>query len=340
MEFFPELIGNGSTKNRIGSSILSGRIPHAFLIDGDAGSGKTTLALGIAAALNCEGGKDVLPCGECGVCKRIKRRGHPDVKLLEKSRERASIGVSEVKELRADMFLSATEARYKVYIISDADKLTPEAQNALLIVLEEPPPSVVIILLCEGTDKILTTVKSRTQYIAMSRFSRSELSTYVGAISAEAERLMRLDPEKFDTVIAESGGVIGRALELIDPERSREVKERRDDILAVISAISPKRSYAELHSAFVSLPTKRQDTLSALEELLRALSDMIKHKRAPGAEPVFFRDAESIENACAEMSEKHLLAVYELVLATHETITKNAGIAAALAKLASEIKLI
>ncbi len=339
MEFFPELIGNESTKKRIGSAILSGRIPHAFLIDGAAGSGKTTLALGIAAALCCEG-TGSLPCGECGVCKRIKKRGHPDVKILERNRERASIGVGEVKELRADMFLSATEAGHKIYIISDADRLTPEAQNALLIVLEEPPPEVVILLLAEGTDKILTTVKSRAQYIAMERFSRSELSRHIKEISESARRLSLSSPEKFEAVIAESGGVIGRALELLDPEKSRELAERRTDILAAVEAMSPKRGYAELYTALSAFPTKRQDVLAMLEELMRALSDLIRLRRVPESDPTFFPSSESASQLFEAMSEGYILRAYTLVLGAHESITKNAGIAATLTRLASQIKLI
>ena len=339
MEFFPELIGNEAQKNRIGSAILSGRSPHAFLIDGDRGSGKTTLALGIAAALNCEGA-GALPCGECNTCRRIKKRGYPDLTVLEKNSDRATIGVSEVKELRSDMFLSATEAKKKVYVISDADKLTPEAQNALLIVLEEPPANVVIILLAEGTDKILTTVKSRCQYIAMQRFSRAELARHITELSETGARMARVDSEKFDTVIAEAHGSIGEALALLDPEKASELAERRNDILAVIEAFSPKKSFSELHTALFSLTQKRPELLSVLEEILSALGDLIKTAKDFGAEPVFFSDAKSACDARLGMSETFLLKVYSLILKAHESITKNSGSSAVLTRLASEIKLI
>lgn len=339
MEFFPELIGNESTKNRIGSAIVSSRVPHAFLIDGDEGSGKTTLALNIAMALNCEGSGN-LPCGECNTCKRIKKRGYPDLKILEKSRERATIGVSEVKELRADMFLSATEAKAKVYIIQDADKLTPEAQNALLIVLEEPPPNVVIILLAGGTDKILTTVKSRAQYIAMERFSTAELMRTVARISEAGARMLRLDPDKFNTVIAEAKGSVGKALMLLDPERASEIDIRRKEILAVIEAISPKKSFAELYSALFALSQKRPELLSMLEELLSALSDIVKAAHAGASEMEFFTAVSDAEKYKDGLSDAFILKVYSLILSAHESITKNSGISAVLSHLASEIKLI
>ncbi len=339
MIFFPELIGNEKTKNRIGSSISRGKVPHAFLIDGDRGSGKMTLALGIAAALACEGGS-TLPCMECNSCRRIKKLSHPDVRVLERNGDRATIGVAEVKELRSDMFFSPTEASHKVYIIREADKLTPEAQNALLIVLEEPPPSVVIILLAEGTDKILTTVKSRAQYIAMARFGKEELSRHLTDISEVARRLSVSSPEKYEAVITESGGVIGAALDLLDPERSRELEERRADILAVISALSPSGGYRELQAALSALPTKRPELLSMLEELMSALSDIVKQRRTGASELTFFGNKAAAENALLGTSEGDILKIYDQVTSAHESITRNAGIAATLAALAGKIKMI
>ena len=161
--YFPRLIGNGETKERLGRAIESGTLPHAFLIGGPSGSGKSTLAIEIAAALNC----------------------FPDVKVLAKKKDKATLGVEAVKDFREDMFLSSTESENKIYIIDDAESMTPEAQNSLLKVLEEPPKSVNIILLAKECDRILTTIKSRTQYIPMSRFDEGELAEQLLKDSAE-----------------------------------------------------------------------------------------------------------------------------------------------------------
>lgn len=137
--YFPRLIGNEETKNRIGKAIESGRLPHAFLIGGPSGSGKSTLAIEIAAAMNCKGEGDSLPCARCESCRRIYEGIYPDVKILSKAKDRATLGVEAIKDFREDMFLSSTESEHKIYIIDDAECMTPEAQNALLKVLEEPP---------------------------------------------------------------------------------------------------------------------------------------------------------------------------------------------------------
>ena len=120
--------------------------------------------------------------------------------------------VGFVRAFRDDMFLSSTESKYKIYIIDDAERMTPNAQNALLKVIEEPPSNGIIFLLTLSDDAILTTIKSRTQHVAMQRFDESELERYFkekgtplpsSSTTATRELMMCAD------------GRIGRAIELI-----------------------------------------------------------------------------------------------------------------------------
>ena len=137
-DVFPKLYGNAVTKSRLGAAIQNGTLPHAFLIDGEAGSGKMTLALEIAAALNCEN-KDAhahsLPCYNSNNCKRILGGGHVDVHVLERADGRATIGVQEIKDMRSDMFLSSTESDYKIYIVRDTERTIRSAFCASGVIL-------------------------------------------------------------------------------------------------------------------------------------------------------------------------------------------------------------
>ena len=119
-EYFPNLLGNEDTKSRIGVAIEGNTLAHAFLISGPTGSGKSTLATEIAAAVNCENSADKstpLPCTRCASCRRIYEGNFPDLKFLSKKREKATLGVEEVKDFREDMFLSSTEAEKKIYVM-------------------------------------------------------------------------------------------------------------------------------------------------------------------------------------------------------------------------------
>lgn len=239
---FTNILGNSDAKARLCDSVLSGTLPHAFLIIGPAGSGKLTLATEIAAAMNCENaenGAHTLPCGLCNSCRRIRERIFPDVKILERS-GKLTLGVDEVRDFREDMFLSATEARYKFYIVKDADKMTPAAQNALLKVLEEPPKNVHILLLATEADKILTTIKSRTQFIQMELFDYGTLEKFLTERSDAARRLKSSDPDRLKGILLASGGVIGNALTLLDDKYIADTEQRRNAALSFVGAF-PKR---------------------------------------------------------------------------------------------------
>ena len=220
--YFKELYGNDSVKVRLGKAIENGTLPHAFLFVGQSGSGKKTLASLLAMALNCEKKNDSsapLPCGVCNTCRRVREGNFTDITRLKRADGKATIGVDEVRLFREDMFLSPTESVYKVYVIEEAECLTPNAQNALLTVLEEPPANVVILLLASEADKMLTTIKSRAQAINMQRFDLSALRKYITEKSERANLLSRTDGEALDGILMSADGRIGQALSLLSEQQ-------------------------------------------------------------------------------------------------------------------------
>ena len=340
--YFPTLFGNDGSKSRIGALIASGRVPHAFLIDGPQGSGKLTYAKLISSALNCEArddGNSPLPCGNCNNCRRIGENGFVDVKILERDRDKATLGVNDIKAFRNDMYMTATESDYKIYIIRDAERLTPEAQNSLLIVLEEPPKNVIIMLLASGTDKILTTIKSRAQYIPMSRFTDKELSDLVVEKSSEAAALLRSDPDRFGILMRLSDGVIGKALRLTDRRQSEETSEEYGRIMGIIEALSPKVGYSVLYGRLSELPTKRDELQSALEELMLGIRDMIIMRNCDKGQPLFFTDKARARALGREIGHKRLLAFYDIINDAHSDNTKNANVNTLIINLGARLKM-
>ncbi len=338
---FPSIYGNDFHKNRIANAILEERLPHALLIDGPAGSGKMTLATEIAAALNCEFRDDQtrpFPCGRCNCCRRIREGSFTDVKVLKRADGKATVGVNEIKTFRSDMYLSSTESKYKVYIIDDAEKMTVEAQNALLIVLEEPPKNVVIMLLASGTDSILTTIKSRAQYVTTSRFSAEEMKKYLEQESPDARSLAFRDPEAFNALIVSSDGRIGEAMKLLNPKAREENEQKRGEILAVINALGKKTPYTRLYAAITALPQKRAEFASSLEVLITALGDMITAKKTDSYSPVFFTSSEAAKEASCDMTLSRLMKIYDIVVHTYGECEKNANVTLAAANMASAIK--
>ena len=340
---FTRLFGNNDTKLRICDSIIRQTLPHALLIVGPEGSGKHTLATEIAAAANCVNAEVKLsgarlPCGVCVNCKRIYSGSFPDVSTLEKSSGKATIGVEELRDFREDMFLSATESKYKFYVIEDADLMTPAAQNALLKVLEEPPSSVHIILLCTEADKILSTIKSRTQYVQTELFTPDELRIHTVKLSDAAAALERTDPDRFKAILLASVGVIGRALNMIDDGRADAVEQRRECVLRFISALPKRAPFSKLYSATMALPTKREELKSTLEDIRNALRDLIASRVSDGIAPIFFLTEEELESCASSLTQKRLIEVYDAITSAINDIDNNVVISTLLTDLSVIIK--
>lgn len=340
---FTRLFGNDKTKLRLSEATISNTLPHALLIVGPAGSGKHTLATEIAAAANCQNlgvklGGVKLPCGICNNCKRIYSGSFPDVNLLGRSSGKATIGVEELRDFREDMFLSATEAKFKFYIIEDADLMTPAAQNALLKVLEEPPNLVHIILLCTEADKILSTIKSRTQYIQTELFEYNELRAHVRALSEKAAILERSDPDKFGAILLSSGGVIGRALDMLDEGRTDSITQRRECVMAFIDALPKRAPFSKLYSATQALPSKREELKCVLEDIRNALRDLVASRVSDDIAPIFFLSVEERERSGGALNQKRLIEVYDIITSAIEDIDKNVVISTLLTDIAVRIK--
>lgn len=340
---FTRLFGNNAIKLRLSDAIKSNTLPHALLVVGGAGSGKHTLATEIAAAANCIN-KDVkiadakLPCGICNNCKRIYSGNFPDVNILKRNSGKATIGVEELREFREDMFLSATESQYKFYIIEDADLMTPAAQNALLKVLEEPPNFVHIILLCTESDKILSTIKSRTQYIQTELFDYDQLRSSILALSQDASGFERSNPEKFKAILLSSGGVIGRALDMLDGGRGDAITQRRELVKNFIEALPKKAPFSKLYIATQALPQKREELKSVLEDIRNALRDLIANRVSDDISPIFFLSNKELDEAAGTLGQKRLIEVYDIICSAIADIDKNVVIATLLTDIAVRIK--
>ena len=328
--------GNEKTKTRLSSVIRNRTLSHAYILCGEKGSGRHTLALSIVASLNCERRDEVIvPCMKCTTCRRIFSMQFTDVKVLSMQGAKSTIGVDEVRVIREDMFLSASESEYKVYIFEDADKLTVQAQNALLKVLEEPINNVLIFLLCERRDKLLTTIRSRAPMITMEYLSTALIDKYLEENSEEGRTLKRRDAEGYREVLRHADGSIGRALSMLNADSIREYQTMHEEVRSLLLAFSPHTPYATLLSEVSSLPKNRADFIEVMEEVIRALRDAIASKRAENITLLFFKDKEECEEVSRHFTLTRLLQVYDLVTRAIEQASANANMTVVTSLLAT-----
>ena len=157
---FDQVVGQEDLKTHLRNAVRSGNISHAYIFGGEDGVGKSLLATLFAMDLLCEEDGDE-PCMTCPSCAKAISGNHPDIIYVTHEKP-ASIGVDDIRDQLVNTAdIRPYESAYKIYIIDEAEKLTPSAQNAMLKTIEEPPEYVIVILLAENPDILLPTVLSR-----------------------------------------------------------------------------------------------------------------------------------------------------------------------------------
>lgn len=142
-----------------------GEISHAYLIEGEDMERSMDFARFAASLVLCEAKSGEKPCGKCGSCVKAANDNHPDITVFASAGGRSSFHISDIREIRSDAYVVANEGVGKVYILSDAQDMTAQAQNAMLKLLEEPPAGVKFFILARRREQLLPTVISRCQIV-------------------------------------------------------------------------------------------------------------------------------------------------------------------------------
>ncbi|RFU66938.1 DNA polymerase III subunit delta' [Peribacillus saganii] len=160
--------------NMIKSTMKKNRVAHAYLLEGEKGTGKREVAQLFAKSLLClELIDEYMPCEQCANCKRITSGNHPDVHIVEP--DGLSIKKDQIKKLQDEFSKKSVESKRKIYTIVDADKMSVNAANSLLKFLEEPHADTNAFLITEQVQRILPTILSRCQALTFKPLSPQRL---------------------------------------------------------------------------------------------------------------------------------------------------------------------
>ena len=183
---FSEVRGQDHVVNALRHAVRDDRVAHAYLFSGPRGTGKTSTARILAKALNCANPLDGEPCGVCDSCLDITRGASFDVHELDAA---SNNGVEAMRDLVARASL-ATPGRWKVYIVDEVHMLSASASNALLKTLEEPPDHVVFVLATTDPQKVLPTIRSRTQHYEFHLLAAEVLEHLLADVATDAELVL------------------------------------------------------------------------------------------------------------------------------------------------------
>lgn len=226
MAGFRDIVGQEQIKEHFHNALTSGKISHAYIINGEKAAGKEFIAKIFAQALQCEkGGTE--PCQECHSCKQALSDNHPDIVRVTHEKPN-TISVDDIRaQVNNDVAIKPYSGSYKIYIINEAEKMTPQAQNAILKTLEEPPEYAVILLLTTNVNSLLPTILSRCVVLNMKPVADELVKKYL------MEQLQVPD-YKAEVCVAFARGNIGKAKALASSEDFENVKAEALSLLKYI----------------------------------------------------------------------------------------------------------
>ena len=216
MAGFSDIIGHEQITEHLKNAIALDKVSHAYIFNGPDGSGKMMLAEAFAMALQCEG-EGTKPCLSCHSCKQAMDHNQPDIIYVTHEKPNV-IKVDDIrKQINNDIVIKPYSSRYKVYIVDEAEKMNPQAENALLKTIEEPPAYAVIILLTTNADSFLPTILSRCIRLNLKSVKADVIKNFL-------MKNYQIPDYQADVCAAFSQGNVGKAIELASSEQFGELK--------------------------------------------------------------------------------------------------------------------
>ncbi|MEO7837293.1 MAG: DNA polymerase III subunit gamma/tau [Acidimicrobiales bacterium] len=207
---FDEVRGQDHVIRALRNAVRDAKVSHAYLFSGPRGTGKTSTARILAKALNCTAVLEGEPCGACPSCAAIQTGSSLDVHELDAASHN---GVDAMRDLVSRSALG-TPGRWKIYIVDEVHMLSTSASNTLLKTLEEPPAHVVFVLATTDPQKVLPTIRSRTQHYEFRLLGGEVLSGLLADINRAAG--LGVPPDAIDFVVRRGKGSARDALSVLD----------------------------------------------------------------------------------------------------------------------------
>ena len=316
---FNNIIGHEEIIRHLKNAIETGKVSHSYIFTGEPGSGKKLLAGTFAATLQCEAG-GTEPCQKCDSCKKAVGKNHPDIIMVEHEKP-GTITIDEIRDqVIHDVDIRPYYSPYKIYIIADADLMTPQAQNALLKTIEEPPEYAVILLLTSNIGALLPTIQSRCVRLDLKVADDGLVKKYL------MEHLHVPDYQaEIDASFAQ--GSIGRAKEAAT---SQEFADMTQSALKILKYANTMEVY-ELSDAIKELSSEKQNINDYLDIFQFWFRDVLMFKATREIDNLVFKqEINFIREQASQRSYENLEKILDSIQKTKVRLKANVNFELAL----------
>ncbi len=316
------LYGKNKIVELISSMIINDRLSHSFILIGEKGLGRLTLAKHMAKMILCQGASK--PCNGCKSCRIFESGGHPDLNILTPSGKSENFRADDLRFLISDASVSANEGGYKVYILPEIDKALPVAQNVLLKIIEEPPAKVVFIMTATSKEKILQTVQSRSVALTLPRLSDDD------CLAILEER--GYNPIEAKKTVERMGANPGKCIDALEGSGDNSAFEAAERVMdGLISA--DEYTIAKELAFFEGDRLMATSAISVLQSVIR---DAIVIKSGGGK--LYSPMKDKAEILAKNVRTRGLQGMYEAMTEAASRISGSGGMSLTLANLACKLK--
>ncbi|MCD7036626.1 DNA polymerase III subunit delta' [Metabacillus sp. GX 13764] len=295
----------------LANSISKKRLAHAYLFEGKKGTGKKEVSLLLAKSTFCENLDGFKPCGHCRNCRRIDSGNHPDVHYIEP--DGLSIKKKQIQELQEEFSKTGVESNKKVYIISQADKMTVNAANSLLKFLEEPNRETMALLLTEQVHQILNTILSRCQTLSFHPLPSQTIRN---------ELVKSGVPLHLAGIASQLTNNLEDAIEL---SRNDWFAEARSKVIKLYEALLSRKDQAIIyvHTQWMPFFTDKDLQERGLDLLLYLYKDVISIQVGQEDAAVYKDQMESLRQHALQITQQSAAGHIETILEAKKKLQSN-----------------
>lgn len=288
MSQFQNIIGHEKIIQHFQKAIKTGQVSHAYILEGEAGSGKKMLAKAFAQALECEEEQGD-GCGICHSCMMAESGNHPDIIWVTHEKPN-TISVADIRsQVNGDIGIKPYSGRYKIYIIDQAEKMNEQAQNALLKTIEEPPAYAMILLLTSYTGVFLQTILSRCITLSLKPIDENRIRDYLLSHTELAH-------SEAEFCAGYSMGNLGKAIELATSETRNQMKK---DCIHLLTSI-PEMEIYEVIGSIKELTKYKEDIMEVLDMMMVWFHDILIVKTIESEDRTVFKEEYNILKKLAD----------------------------------------